>query len=108
MERTPELIRALLGCPLEAITRSYWAAKLKNPKGEGHEWVSEAHFVHHWNKGEQRPIDWMDDIAATNDAKQIVELWLLCPPSRTAPSNCSDFDLKECWWSEERDIDGKG
>lgn len=74
------LIDELLGCPLLEITRSYWAAKLNTG-----EWVSEARYVHDWRKGEQRRIDWMDDMAATGDCMRITELWLLCPPSRTSP-----------------------
>lgn len=74
------LVEELLGCPLQTIDRSYWAAKLNTG-----EWVSEARFVHDWRKGEQRRIDWMDDLCATGDCKRITELWLLCPPSRTSP-----------------------
>lgn len=73
------LIEKLLGCPLQALTRSYWAAKLNTG-----EWVSEARTVHDWRKGEQRQIDWMDDIVATGDCNKIVELWLFCPPSPTS------------------------
>lgn len=74
------LIYELLGCPLQMITRSYWAAKLNTG-----EWVSEARFVHDFRKGEQRRIDWMDDICATEDCELITELWLLCPPSKISP-----------------------
>ncbi len=78
------LITELLGCPLLEITRSYWAAKL-NAGGDASEWVCEARMVHNWRKGEQRQIDWMDDIVATGDCRKVTELWLLCPPSRTSP-----------------------
>jgi hypothetical protein len=74
------LIEELLGCPLQRLTRSFWAAKLNTG-----EWVSEARTVHDWRKGEQRQIDWMDDIVATGDCNKIVELWLFCPPSQTSP-----------------------
>lgn len=74
------LIYELLGCSLLQIKRSFWAAKLSTG-----EWVSEARFVHDFRKGEQRRIDWMDDICATGDCKLITELWLLCPPSKTSP-----------------------
>jgi hypothetical protein len=74
------LIDDLLGCPLLEITRSYWAAKLNTG-----EWVSEARFVHDWQQGTQRRIDWYLDLAATGDCKRITELWLLCPPSKTSP-----------------------
>lgn len=80
MKQTSELIRQLLGCTLLDITCSYWAAKLNTG-----EWISEARFVHDWRKGEERHIDWMDDIVATGDSQRIAELWLLCPPSKTAP-----------------------
>lgn len=78
------LVEDLLGCPLLEITNSYWAAKL-NIGGDRTEWVCEARKVHDFRKGQQRALDWMDDIVATGDHKKIVELWLLCPPSRTSP-----------------------
>lgn len=75
-----QLIHDLLGCSLLEITRSYWAAKLNTG-----EWVSEARSVHNWRTGEQRPIDWYLDLAATGDCERITEVWLFCPPSQTSP-----------------------
>lgn len=83
MQQTPHIIKKLLGCSLLEIRRSYWAVKLD--KESGHEWVCEARFVHDWRKGEERHIDWMDDIVATGDCTRIKELWLLCPPSSISP-----------------------
>lgn len=73
------LIDDLLGCSLSEITRSYWAAKLKSG-----EWVSEARMVHDWRVGASRYLDWYLDIVATGDHKRVIEMWLLCPPSRTS------------------------
>jgi hypothetical protein len=78
------LIDELLGCPLLEITRSYWAVKLDRKIGPT-EWVCQKRTVHDFRRGDVRQIDWMDDIVATGDSKHIVEIWLLCPPSRTSP-----------------------
>ena len=75
------LASQLLGCSLMDITRSYWAVKLHAPD----EWICEARMVTDVLQGRERHFDWSNDLVATGDVRRITELWLLCPPSRTAP-----------------------
>lgn len=82
--QTPDIIKNLLGMPLQRITRSYWAVKL-NRGGDTAEWVSEARMSFDFRRGTHQPIDWMNDLVGTGDCKYIKELWLFCPPSKTSP-----------------------
>jgi len=74
------LIKELLGKPLQAIDRPYWAVKLDDGR-----WVCEAHTITDLRKGEQRLTDWTNDLVATDDVSRVKELWLLCPPNRLSP-----------------------
>lgn len=74
------LIESLLGCPLEQITRSYWAVRLNTG-----EWMCEARLKVDLVNGIERFYDWSNDLVAGGDIMRITELWLLCPPSHTSP-----------------------
>jgi len=86
-----DLIKQLLGRPLQQITRSYWAVKLNNGT-----WISEARTHIDLYKGIERPYDWSNDLVANGDVAKIRELWLLCPPSTTSPlGNTARLDISE-------------
>lgn len=75
------LVEDLLGCPLAALPRSFWAVKLKDPDA----WMCEARVVTDIARGEERLFDWSLDLVATGDVLRVKELWLFCPPSITSP-----------------------
>jgi hypothetical protein len=85
------LIDDLLGCSLQQITRSYWAVKLSTG-----EWLCEARSTTDLLHGRERYFDWTLDLVATSDVLKIVQLWLLCPPSKTSPlGNTARLDISE-------------
>jgi hypothetical protein len=96
------LIEDLLGCPLQQITRSYWAVKLTTG-----EWLCEArvtrwiprgdkHRIDSLPHGQERHFDWTLDLVSTGDVKKVTQLWLLCPPSKTSPlGNTARLDISE-------------
>jgi hypothetical protein len=85
------LIEDLLGCPLQQITRSYWAVKLST--GER---LCEARVTTDLLRATERHFDWTLDLVATSDVLKIKELWLLCPPSKTSPlGNTARLDISE-------------
>lgn len=85
------LVEDLLGCPLQQITRSYWAVKLSTG-----DWLCEARVTTDPLHGRERHFDWTLDLVATGDVLKIKELWLLCPPSKTSPlGNTARLDISE-------------
>lgn len=85
------LVEDLLGCPLQAIDRSYWAVRLSTG-----EWLCEARTKTDLRTGMERFFDWSNDLVANGDVLKIRELWLLCPPSRTSPlGNTARLDITE-------------
>lgn len=80
-----------LGCPLQMITRSWWAVRLNTG-----EWVCEARVKTDVYKGIERHFDWSNDLVACGDVNRITQLWLFCPPSKTSPfGNTAHLDITE-------------
>lgn len=78
---TNALTYKLLGGPLQKISRSYWAIRLKNDV-----WMCEARIADiDVRLGKERFYDWSKDVVDTDLVEQIEELWLLCPPNKVSP-----------------------
>lgn len=85
------LVEDLLGCPLQQITRSFWAVRLNTGV-----WMCEARLKVDIFSGTERLYDWSADLVAGGDVMRITELWLLCPPSKTSPlGNTARLEITE-------------
>ena len=73
-------VQSVLGASLQILDFPYWAVKLRSRK-----WLCELDLRLDSRSGVARPFDWTLDLVDTGDIKNVVELWLLCPPSAMNP-----------------------
>ena len=80
VRETNQLAYHLLGCSLLQLDRAWWAVRLK-----GDEWVCEARTHTDPYTGQERHFEWYEDLVQNDDVKDIIELWLFCPPNHLSP-----------------------
>ncbi|SRR6266487_4173021 len=106
------LVEDILGCTLQELATSFWAAKLTSG-----EWVCNVNQYFDEGKKRYRFMNWENDIIATGEHKNITELWLFCPPSPTLPDGetahliitrpCTAFQVKRGRGKEQTHIIGR-